>query len=239
MSFETVFDVLAKFWLASPTVFAIDFASSFGLPSARGSGMPSTFGRLRRLLISSPPATPAAAAPTATAGPLALPAACLAVPATWLTRPPTWLTRSLTLALPFCEAAVDLERDVGFERDDDFERERDGGFELERDAGLEFVAFDRAVGLDCVVAFARVLGFERDDAFAERLEVLLAFGAEPFDDLLLDLLRGLLEAGLLFAILIPLLGSGTRLPRTGYPLLAGLTHRVAFLAAISNPRRKR
>lgn len=149
-----------------------------------------------------PPAMPAAAAlaaPTATAGRLALPAACLAVPA-------TRLTRSVTLALPFCCAAA------GFERDADFERAVDLAF----------------------VAFARAVGFDRDDAFAERLEALFAFGAEPLDDRLLDLLRVLLEAGLLFAILIPLLGSGTRLPRKGYPLLPGLTQGVAFLAAIPN-----
>jgi hypothetical protein len=142
-------------------------------------------------LISSPPATPAAAAPTATAGPLALPAACLAFPA-------TWLTRSVTLALPFCCAAA------GFDRDDDFERavdfERDAGFE--RAVDCELVAFDRAVGFERVVALDRAAGFDRDEVFAERLEVVFVFGAEPLDDPLLDLLRVLPEAGLLFAILI-------------------------------------
>jgi hypothetical protein len=94
----------------------------------------------------------------------------------------------VTLALPFCDAAVDF--DAGFERDADF----------------ELVAFARAVGLDRAAGFERAVGLDRDDAFAERLEALFAFGAEPLDVRLLDLLRGLLEAGLLFAILIPLLG---------------------------------
>jgi catechol 2,3-dioxygenase-like lactoylglutathione lyase family enzyme len=124
----------------------------------------------------------------------------------------------VTLELPFCCAAAGFERDVGLERAVDF----------------ELVAFDRAVGLDCVAAFARALGFERDDGFAERLEVAFAFGAEPFDDPLPDLLRGLLEAGLLFAILIPLLDSGTRLPSRGYPVSSGLTQGIASVAAISN-----
>ncbi len=90
----------------------------------------------------------------------------------------------MTLALPFCCVAA------GFERDVDFERAVD----------LALVVFARAVGFDCAVAFDRPAGFERDDDFAERLEVLFVFGAEPLDDPLLDLLRVLLEAGLLFAI---------------------------------------
>lgn len=94
----------------------------------------------------------------------------------------------MTLALPFCCAAT------GFERDADFD---DPAVDFDVDA------FDRAVGLD------RVAGFARDVVFAERLDALFVFGAEPLDDRLVDFLRGLLvEAGLRLAILIPLLGRG-------------------------------
>ena len=78
MSFETLFDVFAKCELASPTDLASDFASMPG--SCFGTGIPSTVLRRVRPLSAIPPAIPAAAAPTAMAGPFALPAACLTVP---------------------------------------------------------------------------------------------------------------------------------------------------------------
>jgi hypothetical protein len=75
MSFETLFVVLPKRLLASPTVLTTDFMSmSDTVLPMRGTGTPSTFLRLRRLFTTSPPASAAAAAPAATAGPLALPA---------------------------------------------------------------------------------------------------------------------------------------------------------------------
>src|SRR5215204_2287361 len=79
-------DTPLRFWLscllALPTVLATDLVArrgSFGWPIVRGSGTPRTF--LRRVLLFSaiPAATPAAAAPAATAGPLALLAAFLTV----------------------------------------------------------------------------------------------------------------------------------------------------------------
>jgi hypothetical protein len=97
--------------------------------------------------------------------------------------PATWPARSVTLALLFCRAAADFER-VDFELD----------------------AFDRAFGLDRAVDLDRAVGFDRAADF------VFAFGAEPLDDRLPDFLPVLLEAGLLFAILIPLLDRGTRLP---------------------------
>lgn len=53
---------------------------------------------------------------------------------------------------------------------------------------------------------ALVDGLDRAAAFVERLDPFFALALEPLDDPLLDRLRGLLVAGLLFAILIPLLG---------------------------------
>ena len=80
MSFETALDVFAIRLLALPTVFVMDFTSPPGLSDC-GSGTPSTFRRCNRLLSTTPPATPAAAAPTAIAGVFALSAACFAVSA--------------------------------------------------------------------------------------------------------------------------------------------------------------
>ncbi len=78
MSLETFFDVSPNCLLAFPMAFVTDFTSNSGLPSERGSGIPSTLGRARLLRIS-PPTTPAAAAPTASAGPPALLPALLSV----------------------------------------------------------------------------------------------------------------------------------------------------------------
>jgi hypothetical protein len=75
------------------------------------------------------------------------------------------------------------------------------------------------------VGFDRDLAFDCDEALVERFDALLvdalfvdglfAFGAEPLDELLL---RGLREAGLLFAIVIPLFKVGQLLEGFGYPL---------------------
>jgi hypothetical protein len=90
---------------------------------------------------------------------------------------------------------------------------RAAGFDFDVDAfdveAFDVEAFERAVGLDCAA------GFERDVAFA--------LGAEPLDDPLLDRLRGLLEAGLLSAILIPLLGRKHASQKKSYPLSSALT----------------
>jgi hypothetical protein len=82
MSFDTAFEVSPNLLLALPTLLTNDPTSSsvrLGLPIERGSGTPRIFLRRVRLLRAKPPASPAAAAPTATAGPLALPAAVLSV----------------------------------------------------------------------------------------------------------------------------------------------------------------
>jgi len=82
---------------------------------------------------------------------------------------------------------------------------------------------ERAVGFDRDDDFERAVGFERDEdfveplAFVERLAEPFARGAEPFDEPLLDRLRGLLEVDLLFAILILFL--------FGYCLPGGLATR--------------
>jgi hypothetical protein len=77
MSFDTLFDVLANCLLALPTDFTIAWGSTLG--RCLGSGTPRTVLRRVRFLITRPPATPAAAAPTATAGPFALLATSLIV----------------------------------------------------------------------------------------------------------------------------------------------------------------
>jgi hypothetical protein len=80
MSLDTFFDVWPNCLLALPTVLATDLRSRLALPIERGSGTPRTFLRRVRLLSTKPPATPAAAAPRATAGPLAVLTAFLSVP---------------------------------------------------------------------------------------------------------------------------------------------------------------
>lgn len=76
MSFETLFVVFPNRLLAPLTDLATDFRSisPIDLPIERGTGTPSTRLRENRLFSTRPPATPAAAAPAATAGPFALPA---------------------------------------------------------------------------------------------------------------------------------------------------------------------
>ena len=82
-------EVLANCLLAWPTDFAIDLASMSGklLPNERGIFTPRTVLRRVRVLRAMPPAMPTAAAPTATAGPAALPAALFTVSTTPLPLP--------------------------------------------------------------------------------------------------------------------------------------------------------
>jgi hypothetical protein len=133
---------------------------------------------------------------------LALAAVCLAVPTTWLIP---------LLELAPCFDALALRRAWLV---------RPAGLgllrlfavllaPLARDLLLRLLA--DAVGFDCDA------DLDRDDALAERLEALFALGEEPFDE---PLLRGLREADLLFAILIPL-SVGDVPPGAGLPVLAG------------------
>lgn len=183
MSFDTLFDVwpscllaLPTVFVALPTLFATDLTSRsgrLGLPIERGTVTPRTFFRRGRFFSARPPAIPAAATPTATAGPRALLAASLIVPTTpsllwlfaWLGLPPPVLGRDEPLRERDALLRRRVDADV-FERDEPPE---------ERDEPL------------------------RDEPLAVR-EVPLAFVFEPelFDELLLlGLLR---EADLLLAI---------------------------------------
>jgi hypothetical protein len=105
-SLETFFDVFANCLVALPTVFTIALASISGRSFGRGRGTPSTVLRRPRDLSISPPATPAAAAPTATAGPLALLAALLAVS----TKPPPVDALAVFRALAFEAARLGVLR---------------------------------------------------------------------------------------------------------------------------------
>ena len=194
MSLLTLLLVLPTLSLALPTflaTFFTDFASmfgteggfgidgrfgndgAFGLGMFRGSVTPSTLRRGRRFLSATAattvPATPTAAAPTASAGPFAL-----------LTAPPAALwsfsAAPLPLALPlFPRAALALERVpvVGRERDEALGFVRVAAL-ARVDVGLErVVAFARAAlgfapdaDFDRVaLGFARAAGFERVEAF--------------------------------------------------------------------------
>ena len=159
MSFDTVFEVWPNCLLALPSVLAIDFRSRSGtlaLLIERGSLTPSTFVRRARRLSTKPPATPTAAAPTATAGPLALLAAFLTVP----TMPLPFWPAPLPLEPPALRFAVEREALLrAREEADDFGRDEPPE---ERDVPL------RAPLLP-----------EREDWLA------FAFEAEPLDVLLL------------------------------------------------------
>ena len=183
MSFETVFEVWPTRLLALPTVLATDFTSRsgrLGLAIERGTGTPRTFLRRGRLFSAIAPATPAAAAPTASAGPRALLAALLTVPTAPL---PLWLFAGLRLApLPLEREEPLLERDEALPEREALLRPRVDAEVFVRDDPPE----------------------ERDeplrDAPLAREEPLLAFvfDAERLDELLL--LCPLREAGLLLAI---------------------------------------
>ena len=89
MSLETLFVVLPNCLLALPTFLATDWTST---PDRRGTLIPRTFFRREWPFSTSPPASPTAVAPTATAGPLTLLAAPLIVPTTPpLPEDPFWL----------------------------------------------------------------------------------------------------------------------------------------------------
>ena len=84
-SFETFFVVWPNCLLALPTLLATALTSTsgrLGLPIERGTETPRIVFRRSRPLRTSPPATPTAVAPTATAGPLTLVTAPLTVPTT-------------------------------------------------------------------------------------------------------------------------------------------------------------
>jgi hypothetical protein len=136
-SLETVFPVCPSCLLALPTVFAIDLTSISGRLIERGTGTPSTRRWRVRERIRRPPATPAAVAPAAIAGPLALLATSLTVPTNpfelllrlwvlrlrlwvlrlrlWVLRPRLWLLRLAVEPLDFREPLLEREeplRDV-------------------------------------------------------------------------------------------------------------------------------
>jgi hypothetical protein len=97
MSFDTLFVVWPNCLLALPTLLAIFCMSTFERLGLRGTGTPRMVFRRLLPLSTSPPATPTAVAPMATAGPLALDAALLTVPT------------SLPLPDPFRLAVLRLE----------------------------------------------------------------------------------------------------------------------------------
>jgi hypothetical protein len=177
MSLDTVFVVWPSCLLALPTLFAIDFRSTSGLLRERGTGTPSTFFWRVRERISNPPATPAAVAPTATAGPLALLATCFTVPTTPFELAP-WLcgVRLCELRLRLWVLRFAVEPPDRFEPDALLER---------RDP----LAADRAFAPD-ELARARLFDAEPFD------DLLLLLDAEPPDDLLFVCL---LPEDLLFA----------------------------------------
>lgn len=206
MSLDTFFDVWPNCLLALPRLFATDFTSrsgSFALPIERGRATPRTFVRRVRRLSTRPPTTPAAAAPTATAGPLALLAAPLSVPTMPL---PFWFAplrleppplRALEL-LRLCGLRFVLEREALLRARvdaDDFERDEPPE---ERDEPLP------------------------DPPLAEREDLLaFVFEREPLDELLL--LCPLREADLLVAIR-DTSRSRTRFLLRAYPSATAITH---------------
>ena len=171
-SFETFFVVWPNCLLALPTLLVIALTSTsarLGLPIERGTETPRIVFRRSRPLRTSPPATPTAVAPTATAGPLTLVTALFTVPTT----PLRWVSFRL-VPLRVGPAPLPLRLEVVF-RDEpllDLERLRVGAADFERDEPL------------------------RDERALEP-EVPLAFDLDPelFDEPLLPC--PLREAGLL------------------------------------------
>jgi len=167
--------------LASPTVFASDLASTLAM--CLGIGIPSTVLRRARPFSAIPPTTPAAAAPTAMAGPFALPATCLTEPTMPL---PFWLPllplaragaeERLDAALPFARPLADFGLARAFARGA-FARAFDEDFARPFEDADRFVPPDPLAARD-VVALA---GFARLLAALDRLVVaLVPFAAEPF-----------------------------------------------------------
>jgi hypothetical protein len=182
--------------LALPTPLAIPLTSTtgmLGLASERGTGTPRTVLRRMRFFSTKPPATPAAAAPTATAGPLALLAAFLTLPTTPL---PFWLVARLEL-LRLCAvrfAPPPLERDEPL---------------LERAAELRLRVDPPDLALDAAVFEREAVDLEREAADLDADDPLaLVLDPEPFD-LLLCPLR---ELGLLAAIRHPSSNRGHPFP---------------------------
>jgi hypothetical protein len=169
-SFETFFVVWPNCLLALPTLLATALTSTsgrLGLPIERGTETPRIVFRRSRPLRTSPPATPTAVAPTATAGPLTLVRAPLTVPTT----PLFWAPFRLVL-LRLEAPPLPLRLEVVF-RDEPL-------LDLEGLVRLRVGAAD----------------FERDER-AREPEVPLAFDLDPelFDEPLLPC--PLREAGLL------------------------------------------
>ena len=179
MSFETLFDVSPSCLLALPTVFATFLTSTLG--TLRGTGTPRIVFCRRVPLSTSPPATPTAVAPMATAGPLTLDAALLTVPTT--PPEPFWLA-----VLRFDELWLVLRFDEGFLFA--------AGFRaavvlravplLERDAVERLVAADLDRDPPLVVFFVVLLGREDPlDALLLRVPLelaLLAILTSPFEN---------------------------------------------------------
>ena len=125
MSFDTFLDVWPNCLLALPTVLATDLTSRSGsLPIERGSVMPRTVERRERRLSTRPATSPAVAAPTATAGPLALLATSLTVPTRpsrrWVLAEPRLAPLPLDREEPLRERELLLRARVDA---DDFERD--------------------------------------------------------------------------------------------------------------------
>jgi hypothetical protein len=179
MSLDTVLLVSPNCLLALPTVFASDLTSmsgllSEGLLSERGTGTPITLRWRVRERINSPPATPAAVAPTATAGPLALLATSRTVPTKpffdpllrlcalgrcWL-RLRLWLVRLAVAALERFEPLLEREEPLRDER--------------------ALAPDELALARDELALAPEELAFAREEPV---LGLLL--DAEPLDDLLL------------------------------------------------------
>ena len=152
MSFETLFVVWPNCLLALPTLLATDWMSTF---DSRGTGIPRIFLRREWLFSASPPASPTAVAPTATAGPLTLVAAPLIVPTSPPFPVPFWLA---VLRLELLRLAAVLRLAAGFFR--------------------PFALLDReALARALVAAFGRL----RDEPLPELVRVLelgLGFGPD-------------------------------------------------------------
>ena len=147
MSFETFFVVWPNCLLALPTLLATDWTST---PERRGSGIPRIFLRREWRLSTSPPATPTAVAPTATAGPLTLLAAPLIVPTTPPFPVPFWLAAPLRLAAGFLRPLALLDREA-------VDRLLVAAFERLRDEALPALPLALDLGLDLGLGLAREL----------------------------------------------------------------------------------
>jgi hypothetical protein len=189
MSLETLLVVWPKRLLALPMVFAVDLMSRSGDVSERGTLTPKTVFRRMRLRSTSPPATPAAAAPTATAGPLAL----LAAPLTVSTTPfELWLDPLRFAVLPAVRPELELFV------------VRLAVLPLERDEPLLDLAALLRLRVEAAV-------FDRDAPLPD-------FDLDPEPLAELRLRCPLLDAGLLLAISHTSFSEDIPFPSVGYPL---------------------